>query len=83
MSGALMHSIAKWVDPLSRVDGGKLDLGYDLLKKKPPGTPALMPNLTTQNQAATLAEAQAAALRQGRAATILTSNATTADQLGP
>lgn len=46
-------------------------------------TPPVMPDQTTQNQAATLAEAQSAAVRNGRASTILTSNANTSDQLGP
>ncbi|HEY1900781.1 MAG TPA: hypothetical protein VGG49_13415 [Steroidobacteraceae bacterium] len=45
--------------------------------------PPVMPDQTTQNQAATLAEAQAAAERNGRASTILTSNSNTSDQLGP
>jgi hypothetical protein len=45
--------------------------------------PPVMPNLTTQDQAATLAEAQSAAVRNGRASTILTNNQNTSDQLGP
>lgn len=45
--------------------------------------PPLMPDLATQNRAGTLAEAQSAAVRNGRASTILTGNANTGDQLGP
>jgi hypothetical protein len=55
------------------------------LKGKPPTPPPtpLMPDQTTINQAQQLKEAQAAALRQGRASTVLTNNADTGDKLGP
>lgn len=56
---------------------------YGLGKPTTPLSPPVMPDITTQNQAATLAEAQAASVRNGRASTILTSNSNTSDQLGP
>lgn len=45
--------------------------------------PPVMPDQVTLNQEQIQQEAQAAALRQGRASTILTSNASTGDKLGP
>lgn len=54
-----------------------------LKAKTPLSTPPVMPNLATQTQSATLQEAQSAAVRNGRASTILTNNSTTSDQLGP
>lgn len=42
-----------------------------------------MPDINQTTQAQTLQEAQAAAVRQGRASTILTTPATTGDSLGP
>ncbi|MGH8200319.1 MAG: hypothetical protein ACREVO_08130 [Steroidobacteraceae bacterium] len=51
----------------------------------PPGAPKppLMVDQSQVTQGQTLEAAQAAALRQGRASTILTSNANTGDKLGP
>jgi len=62
---------------------GKGPLGS--LKPKPPPTPAVapMPDQNLANQAGQLEEAQAASARFGRASTILSSNATTGDKLGP
>jgi hypothetical protein len=53
--------------------------------KRPPGAPAppLMPSQALVTQGQTLEAAQAAAVRQGRASTILTDNADTGDKLGP
>lgn len=55
------------------------------LKPSPPAPPkaAPMPDQTTVLQDQQLKEAQAAATRQGRASTILTSGADTGDKLGP
>lgn len=55
------------------------------LKAKPttPLAPPVMPDQNQVQQATQLKEAQASALRQGRASTILTSNANTGDKLGP
>lgn len=58
-----LHKIAGVVDPLSRVDGGKLDLGYDLFKPKdPPATPGV-PN---PNDAANAAQATTDSMRARR-----------------
>jgi hypothetical protein len=46
-------------------------------------TPPVMPDQNTILQQQQLEEAKASALRQGRASTILTSNASTGDRLGP
>jgi hypothetical protein len=56
-----------------------------MLAPKPPSAPAPppMPSLAAENQAQTLTEAQEAAARYGRAATVLTTNADTGDRLGP
>ena len=62
---------------------GKGPLGS--LKPRMPGPPK-PPLLQSQSQAMQgqqLAEAQASALRRGRASTILTTNADTGDRLGP
>lgn len=50
-----------------------------------PGTPPVMPDQTTANQAAQLQESKDAALRYGRASTVLTSGSGsgTSDKLGP
>lgn len=55
------------------------------LKPTKPNVPAppTMPDQTSINQAGQLEAAQSAALRQGRASTVLTSNSTTGDKLGP
>lgn len=50
-------------------------------KRLPPVPP--MPDINAQNQAQQLEEAKAAAIRQGRASTILTTPQTTGDRLGP
>ncbi|MGH8266634.1 MAG: hypothetical protein ACRETS_04890 [Steroidobacteraceae bacterium] len=43
-----------------------------------------MPDITQATQAGTIAEAQAAALRQGRASTVLTApGSSSGDRLGP
>jgi hypothetical protein len=51
-----------------------------------PSAPPVMPDLATQTQAQTLAESKDAALRYGRAATVLSNPggaASTGDKLGP
>jgi hypothetical protein len=48
-----------------------------------PPTPGAMPSQSSILQGQQLAEAQASALRRGRASTILTDNANTGDRLGP
>lgn len=51
-----------------------------------PSPPPVMPDQTTLNQAQTLQEAKDAALRYGRASTVLTNTGagnTTGDKLGP
>jgi hypothetical protein len=51
-----------------------------------PGAPPVMPDLTSQTQAATLQESKDAAVRYGRASTVLTgtgASGTTGDKLGP
>lgn len=55
------------------------------LKPRIPGPPApkAMPSQSQTLQGQQLAEAQASALRRGRASTILTNNASTGDRLGP
>lgn len=55
------------------------------LKPRMPGPPApkAMPSQSSILQGQQLAEAQASALRRGRASTILTDNASTGDRLGP
>lgn len=59
--------------------------GKGPLAKGPPPAPkvAVMPDQTSIDQASQLQEAQAAALRQGRASTVLTNNSNTSDKLGP
>ena len=55
------------------------------LKPRVPAPPApkTMPDQNTILQSQQVAEAQASALRRGRASTILTDNADTGDKLGP
>ncbi|MGH8276336.1 MAG: hypothetical protein ACRETH_06550 [Steroidobacteraceae bacterium] len=56
------------------------------LKPRAPALPpvAPMPDITQATQAGTIAEAQAAALRQGRASTVLTApGSSSGDRLGP
>lgn len=62
---------------------GKGPLGG--LKPRMPGVPApkVMPSQSSILQGQQLEEAQAAAMRRGRASTILTNNADTGDRLGP
>jgi hypothetical protein len=51
-----------------------------------PAPPPVMPDLTAQTQAATLQESKDAAVRYGRASTVLTgtgASSTTGDKLGP
>lgn len=50
---SFMHSIAKVVDPLSRVDNGKFDLGWQLLKPK---SPPAAPGVPNPNDAANAAQ---------------------------
>ncbi|MGH8142827.1 MAG: hypothetical protein ACREU2_09955 [Steroidobacteraceae bacterium] len=55
------------------------------LKPKPPTAPKVtpMPSQSLVDQGQQLEEAQAASARYGRASTILSTNATTGDKLGP
>lgn len=58
-----LHKIAGIVDPVSRLDGGKLDLGYDAFGPKTPPTPPGVPN---PNDAANAAQTQNDAMRMRR-----------------
>lgn len=58
-----LHKVAGVVDPISRLDGGKLDLGYDLLAPKSPPTPPGVPN---PNDALNASQSTADALRMRR-----------------
>jgi len=58
-----LHKIAGFVDPLSRADGGKLDLGYDLFKPK---TPPPTPGVPNPNDAQNAAQSQTDAMRMRR-----------------
>jgi hypothetical protein len=58
-----LHKIASYVDPVSRLDGGKLDLGYDLFKPK---TPPPTPGVPNPNDAANAAQSQTDAMRMRR-----------------
>jgi hypothetical protein len=58
-----LHKIAGWVDPASRIDGGKADLGYDIFKPKTPPAPPGVPN---PNDAANAAQSQTDAMRMRR-----------------
>lgn len=58
-----LHKVAGVADPLSRVDGGKLDVGYDLFGPKKPPAPPQVPN---PNDAANAAQAQTDAMRMRR-----------------
>jgi hypothetical protein len=70
------------------IAGGSSILSSALSKPRKPGPPPVMPDLTTQTQLQTLQESKDAALRYGRAATILTNpggagGASGSDKLGP
>lgn len=58
-----LHKIAGFADPLSRADGGKLDLGYDLFKPK---TPPPTPGVPNPNDAANAAQSQTDQMRMRR-----------------
>lgn len=58
-----LHKVAGVVDPVSRLDGGKLDLGYDAFGPKTPPTPPGVPN---PNDAANAAQSQTDAMRMRR-----------------
>lgn len=58
-----LHKIAGFVDPASRIDGGKADLGWDLFKPKDPPAPPGVPN---PNDAANAAQSQTDAMRMRR-----------------
>lgn len=62
---------------------GKGPAGGLAPKPKTPPPPPGIPDQTSINQAQMLEASRAAALRQGRASTLLTSNANTGDTLGP
>lgn len=58
-----LHKVAGFADPISRVDKGKLDLGYDAFGPKTPPAPPGVPN---QNDAANAAQSQTDAMRMRR-----------------
>jgi hypothetical protein len=58
-----LHKVAGVADPLSRVDGGKLDVGYDLFKPKTPPAPPQVPN---PNDAANAAQSLTDSMRMRR-----------------
>ena len=58
-----LHKVAGIADPLSRADGGKLDLGYDLFKPKTPPAPPGVPN---PNDAANAAQSLTDSMRMRR-----------------
>jgi hypothetical protein len=58
-----LHKIAGYVDPASRLFGGKADLGWDLFKPKTPPAPPGVPN---PNDAMNAAQTQTDALRMRR-----------------
>ena len=58
-----LHKIAGFVDPASRLFGGKADLAYDLFKPKTPPTPPGVPN---PNDAANAAQSTTDAMRMRR-----------------
>jgi hypothetical protein len=58
-----LHKAAGWIDPASRLFGGKADLAWDLFKPKaPPPTPGV-PN---PNDAMNAAQSQTDAMRMRR-----------------
>lgn len=58
-----LHKIAGFADPVSRIDGGKLDLGYDLFAPK---TPPPAPGVPNPNDAANAAQSQTDQMRMRR-----------------
>lgn len=58
-----LHKIAGFADPLSRVDGGKLDLGYDAFGPKAPPAAPQVPN---PNDAANAAQSLTDSMRMRR-----------------
>lgn len=58
-----LHKIAGIADPISRLDGGKFDLGYDIFGPKavPPA-----PGVPNPNDAANAAQSQTDAMRMRR-----------------
>lgn len=58
-----LHKVAGFADPLSRVDGGKLDLGWDAFKPKTPPAPPGVPN---PNDAANAAQSLTDSMRARR-----------------
>jgi hypothetical protein len=60
---SFLHNVAKWADPASRLDGGKADLAWDVLKPKTPPPPPGVPN---PNDAANAAQSQTDAMRMRR-----------------
>jgi hypothetical protein len=58
-----LHKVAGVADPVSRLDGGKLDLGYDLFGPKTPPAPPGVPN---PNDALQAAQATTDQMRQRR-----------------
>jgi hypothetical protein len=76
-----LHKVASFVDPLSRVDGGKADLGWDLFAPKTPPTPPGVPN---PNDAANAAQqtTDAMRMRRGMLANIYAGAGTSAPVVG-
>lgn len=72
-----LHKVAGVADPLSRVDNGKLDLGYDLFKPKTPPTPPGVPN---PNDAANAAQSLTDSMRMRRG---MLANIYAGNQTGP
>ena len=63
--------------------GGMLASAFGNSPTPKPSTPPPMPDQTTMDQAAQLQAARQAALQEGRQATMLSSNQSTGDKLGP
>jgi hypothetical protein len=58
-----LHKVAGFVDPASRIDGGKADLAYDLFKPK---TPPPAPGVPNPNDALNASQALTDSMRMRR-----------------
>jgi hypothetical protein len=75
-----------WIDPATASFARWTGISNYFIKKPPPGGPPVMPDLSAIQQGQLLAESRDAALRYGRANTVLSSpggGSDTGDKLGP
>lgn len=75
-----------YIDPAGAFVGNKTGIANYLVKKPGPGAPPPMPDATSVLQSQQIQESKDAAVRYGRAATVLTgtgAGSNTGDKLGP